>query len=140
MVISGNRYMVKMPGNGQSFVGALENVPSGRWDYAVDLEDASRGLKSSTTGRLFVPRLQLRASARGSQVLVALRGADCRKCQAAVSVRVRNLWRSARMRRSGNALIAMLGNLPRGRWPFYASIRYPDGVEVTSERQRVRVQ
>jgi hypothetical protein len=140
MVVRGNRYLVKMPANGTNLVGAFEKVPSGRWDYAVDLEDTSRGLKSTTTRRLFVPRLQLRATARGSRVLVSLRGADCRRCQALVRVRVRNRWRSTPLRRSGNALIGTLGNLPIGHWPLYASIRYPDGVKVTSEWQRVRVQ
>jgi serine protease AprX len=140
MVVRGKRHIEKMPANEKNLVGALENVPSGRWDYAIDLEDTRRGLKSTTTRRLFVPRLQLRATARGSQVLVSLRGADCRRCQAAVKVRVHNVWRSAPLRRSGKALIATLGNLPGGRWPLYASIRYPDGIEVTSEWRRVRVQ
>lgn len=140
MVVRGNRYLVKMPANGVNLVGAFEKVPSGRWEYAVELEDTSRGLKSTTTRRLFVPRLQLRAMARGSQVLVFLRGANCRRCQAAVKLRVRNFWRSAPLRSSGNAMIATLGNLPSGRWPLYASIRYPDGVEVTSAWQRVRIQ
>jgi serine protease AprX len=140
MEVRGNRYLVKMPANGADLVGALEKVPNGRWEYAVDLEDTSRGLKSTTTRRLFVPRLHLRATNRGSRILVSLRGANCRRCQAAIKVRVRNIWRSTPLRRSGNALIATLGNLPRGRWPLYASIRYPDGVEVTSEWHRVRSQ
>ncbi len=140
MVVRGNRYLVKMPANGPNLIGVLEKVPSGSWGYAVDLEDTSRGLQSTTTRRLFVPSLQLRATARGSKVSVVLRGANCRRCRAAVRVRVRNLWRTSPLRGSGNALIARLGNLPRGRWPLYASIRYADGVEVTSEWHRVRVQ
>ena len=139
MVARRNRYSVKMTAAGPDVVGVLRYVPSGRWQYAIDLEDRSRGIASRTTRRLAVPRLRLRATVRQRKVVIVLRGAGCMRCEAALWARVRGTWRSAPLGRSGDDLRGTLGNVPRGRWPFYASVRYAGGgLEVTSEWQLVR--
>ena len=57
MGIRGKPYSVNMPARGPDLVGVLQYVPSGRWDYAIDLADRSHGLTSTMTRRVLVPRL-----------------------------------------------------------------------------------
>jgi serine protease AprX len=140
MAIRGNLHSREMRAKGQDLVGVVDRVPTGRWTYTVSLQDTGRRLESVTTRRVFVPRLQLRAIARGARVRIVVRGAGCTRCGAAVWARVRGHWRSTPLRLSRGAHIATLRNVPPGRWPVYASIRYAaSGLEVTSEWHRIRV-